>query len=101
MRRSRRVTPLQERRHRQARRGGHLQLDLFDERDLIGLTHIDYPGERLIACRNSALAWQRAEKRKDLIATTTREFDKVAATVAGGRLNGDGQDRPAGRPGSQ
>jgi transposase len=68
--------------------GGRLQLDLFDERNLISLTHADYPGERLIACRNPALAKLRAEKRKDLIAATVREFDKVAAMVAGGRLKG-------------
>jgi hypothetical protein len=70
--------------------GGHLQLDLFDERNLISLTHADYPGERLIACRNPALARQRAEKRRDLIAATTRELDKVAAMVAAGRLKGAG-----------
>lgn len=68
--------------------GGHLQLDLFDERNLISLTHEDYPGERLIACRNPALAKLRAEKRQDLIAATTRELDKVAAMVTGGRLKG-------------
>ncbi len=67
---------------------GHLQLDLFDERNLISLTHADYPGERLVACRNPALAKLRAEKRKDLIAATTRELDKVKAMVAGGRLAG-------------
>lgn len=70
--------------------GGHLQLDLFDERNLISLTHEDYPGERLIACRNPALARQRAEKRRDLIAATERELDKVAAMVAAGRLKGAG-----------
>lgn len=70
--------------------GGHLQLDLFDERNLISLTHEDYPGERLIACRNGALARQRAEKRRDLIAATERELDKVAAMVAAGRLKGAG-----------
>jgi hypothetical protein len=70
--------------------GGHLQLDLFDERNLITLTHEDYPGERLIACRNGALARQRAEKRRDLIAATERELDKVAAMVAAGRLKGAG-----------
>jgi hypothetical protein len=68
--------------------GGRLQLDLFDERNLITLTHEDYPGERLIACRNPALARLRAEKRRDLIAATVRELDKVAAMVAGGRLKG-------------
>jgi transposase len=70
--------------------GGHLQLDLFDERNLITLTHADYPGERLIACRNPALARQRAEKRGDLIAATARELDKVATMVAAGRLEGAG-----------
>jgi hypothetical protein len=68
--------------------GGHLQLDLFDERNLITLTHPDYPDERLIACRNPALARLRAAKRQDLIAATTRELDKVAAMVAGGRRAG-------------
>lgn len=68
--------------------GGHLQFDLFDERNLINLTHDDYPGERLIACRNLALTRLRAEKRKDLIAATTRELEKVKAMVAGGRLLG-------------
>jgi DDE family transposase len=70
--------------------GGHLQLDLFDERNLITLAHEDYPGERLIACRNPALARQRAEKRRDLIAATTAELDKVAAMVTAGRLKGAG-----------
>ena len=68
--------------------GGHLQLDLFDERNLISLTHDDYPGERLVACRNPALAKLRAEKRKDLIAATMRELEKVQAMVTGGRLEG-------------
>jgi hypothetical protein len=68
--------------------GGHLQLDLFDERNLISFTHADYPGERLIACRNPALAKLRAAKRQDLIAATTRELEKVAGMVAGGRLKG-------------
>jgi transposase len=70
--------------------GGHLQLDLFDERNLISLTHEDYPGERLIACRNPALARQRAEKRRDLIAATELKLDKVVAMVAAGRLKGAG-----------
>jgi transposase len=70
--------------------GGHLQPDLFDERNLITLTHEDYPGERLIACRNPALARQRGEKRRDLIAATERELEKVAAMVAAGRLKGAG-----------
>ena len=71
--------------------GGALQLDLFDERNLISLTHADYPGERLVACRNPALAKLRAEKRKDLLAATTAELEKVAAMVTGGRSRGAGR----------
>jgi transposase len=67
---------------------GRLQLDLFDERNLISLTHEDYPGERLIACRNPALARLRAEKRQDLIAATIRELEKVKGMVTAGRLKG-------------
>ena len=65
-----------------------LQPDLFDERNLISLTHDDYPGERLVACRNPSLATLRAEKRKDLLAATTLELDKVKAMVMSGRLSG-------------
>ena len=68
--------------------GGHLQLDLFDEKNLISLTCPDYPGERLVACRNPALARLRTEMRKDLIAATTAELDKVKAMVMSRRLEG-------------
>jgi ribosome-associated translation inhibitor RaiA len=67
---------------------GCLQPDLFDERNLIGFTSKDYPGERLVACRNPELAKRRAEKRKDLIAATTVELEKVAGMVAAGKLTG-------------
>ncbi|TVS73852.1 transposase, partial [Mycobacterium helveticum] len=46
---------------------GPLQMSLFDTQDLAEITHPDYPGERLIACRNPALADQRARKRSDLL----------------------------------
>ena len=65
-----------------------LQPDLFDERNLISLTHDDYPGERLVACRNPSLATLRAEKRKDLLAATTLELDRVKAMTMSGRLAG-------------
>ena len=68
--------------------GGALQLDLFDERNLIAFTHDDFPGERLIACRNPDLARLRAAKRNDLIAATAAELDKVSAMVASRRLKG-------------
>jgi hypothetical protein len=68
--------------------GGALQLDLFDERNLIAFTHADFPGERLIACRNPDLARLRAAKRNDLLAATAAELDKVSAMVASRRLKG-------------
>ena len=68
--------------------GGQLQPDLFDERNLISFTSEDYPGERLAACRNLELARLRAAKRKDLIAATKRELQKVADRVAAGKLCG-------------
>lgn len=67
---------------------GHLQLDLFDERNLFELAHPDYPGERLIACRNPQLASLRAHKREDLLAATERNLKKVQSAVAAGRLKG-------------
>jgi hypothetical protein len=63
---------------------GQLQLGLFDERNLISFTSEDYPGERLVACRNPELAKLRAAKRKDLIAATERELEKVASMIAAG-----------------
>ena len=69
---------------------GQFQPDLFDERNLISFTSEDYPGERLVACRNPELAKLRAAKRKDLIAATERELQKVAGMVAAGRLAGRG-----------
>jgi len=68
--------------------GGTLQLDLFDQRNLFELTHDDYPGERLVACRNPQLARLRAHKRDDMLAATTTVLDAIAARVAAGRLTG-------------
>lgn len=66
----------------------HLQLGLFDERNLIELTHPQYPGERLIACRNPALALRRASKRASLLEATEASLGKLQARVAQGRLVG-------------
>jgi transposase len=68
--------------------GGTLQLGLFDERSLFEVSHADYPGERLIACRNPALAQLRAYKREQLLAATERELERVRARVQSGRLKG-------------
>ena len=65
---------------------GAIQLSLFDQTDLAEVTHPDYPGERLVCCRNPALAQERARKRSELLAATDTDLDKVAAAVAAGRL---------------
>ena len=61
-------------------------MSLFDEQDLAEITSPDYPGERLIACRNPFLAADRARKRQSLLAATEAELAKVAAQVTAGRL---------------
>jgi hypothetical protein len=66
--------------------GGPLQLSLFDEQDLAEITSPDYPGERLIACRNPVLAAERARKRAGLLAATEADLGKIAAQVAAGRI---------------
>jgi transposase len=65
-----------------------LQLGLFDERNLFEFTHPDYPGERLVACRNPELAALRAHKREELLVATEKQLEKVRARVAAGRLRG-------------
>ena len=67
---------------------GHLQMDLFDERNLLELSSPDYPGERLVACRNEALAKLRAHKREDLLAATESSLDKIKARVLASKLSG-------------
>jgi hypothetical protein len=61
---------------------GTLQMSLFDERDMASITSPDFPGERLIVCRNRALAAERARKREDLLAATERELARIVAAVA-------------------
>lgn len=65
-----------------------IQMDLFDERNLFELTHPDFPGERLIACRNPQLAQRRRAKRQSLLEATAKELDKVRGMVERGRLRG-------------
>jgi Transposase DDE domain len=66
--------------------GGPLQLTLFDEQNLAEITHPDYPGERLVCCRNPALAGSRRLKRESLLAATEADLEKIRASVAAGRL---------------
>jgi transposase len=65
-----------------------VQPDLFDDRNLFEFTHPDFPGERLIACRNQELAKLRAHKRQDMLQATERDLEKIAARVKNGRLCG-------------
>jgi len=67
---------------------GPLQLSLFDEQDLAEITSGDFPGERLIACRNPALAAERARKREDLLAATGKLLAPVVSRVTAGKLTG-------------
>jgi len=67
---------------------GHLQLGLFDERNLVELSSPDYPGERLVACRNPELAKLRAHKREDLLAATARNLERIQVRVDAGKLAG-------------
>ena len=71
---------------------GPLQLSLFDQQDLAEITsEADFPGERLIACRNPALAEERARKREALLAATEKLLAPVAARVAAGKLTGEAE----------
>jgi len=67
---------------------GVIQPSLFDEQNLAEVTHVDYPGERLIACRNPVLGRLRAHKREELLAATGRELERVQKSVKNGRLKG-------------
>ncbi len=70
---------------------GPLQMSLFDESNLAEITHPDYPGERLIACRNPALAAERVRKRQALLDATDANLATISAAVAAGRLAGAGK----------
>jgi len=60
---------------------GPVQISLFDERDLVEITSPDYPGERLIVCRNPALAAERGRKRGELLVATERALRVIQARV--------------------
>jgi len=67
---------------------GPLQLSLFDQQDLAEITSPDFPGERLVCCRNPVLAAERARKREELLQATEKLLAPVIARVAAGRLAG-------------
>jgi hypothetical protein len=61
---------------------GALQLSLFDQRDMASITAPDFPGERLVVCRNPDLAAERRRKREELLAATERDLARIQAAVA-------------------
>src|SRR5258707_10600580 len=71
--------------------GGPLQLSLFDQQNLAEITSPDFPGERLIACRNPVLAADRARTREELLAGTEKLLAPITARVQAGKLTGAGQ----------
>jgi hypothetical protein len=72
---------------------GAIQLGLFDDTGLAEIDHPDYPGERLVVCRNPALATERARKREDLLRATEAELEKVAAATTRERRPLRGKDQ--------
>ena len=78
-----------------AANAGPLQMSLFDQRDLAEIVHPDYPGERLIACRNPLLAVQRARKRLELLAATEKKLNEVLVATKRAKQPFRGKDRIA------
>ncbi len=81
--------------------GGPLQLSLFDQQDLAEITSDDFPGERLVACRNPVLAAERARKREDLLAATEKLLAPIIARVQACLAHRRRADRDRGRQGDQ
>ena len=78
---------------------GALQMSLFDEVNFAEIAHPSYPGERLVACRNPALAAERARKRSELLAATEADLGAVKAAVERERQPLRGKDKVALRVG--
>jgi hypothetical protein len=79
---------------------GPLQLSLFDDRDMAEIASPDYPGERLIVCRNPALAAERARKREELLGASEGDLAKIRAATMRARNPLRGQDKIALRVGA-
>jgi hypothetical protein len=76
-------------------RDGDLQLTLFDVADLAEITSPDFPGERLVACKNPFLEAERARKREALLKATEADLEKIAAACARARAPLRGRDKIA------
>jgi transposase len=72
---------------------GHLQLSLFDTRDMAEISHPDYAGERLVVCRNPYLAYQRTRKREELLKATEKYLDKIVKATLRERRPLKGADK--------
>ena len=73
--------------------GGCLQMSLFDQRDLAEITSPEFPGERLIVCRNPLLAEERRRKREELLAATEKALEKVAQATRRSKKRLQGKDK--------
>jgi transposase len=71
------ITALKTGAIRKLMKAGVVQMDLFDERNIFELAHEDFPGERLVACRNEALGRKRKYKRESMIEATTQSLEKI------------------------
>jgi transposase len=74
-------------------RAGSLQLSFFDEKDLVEIESSDYPGERLVVCRNPLLAQERARKRQELLEATEKELNKIVEATQRPKRRLRGKDR--------
>lgn len=82
------ISALRSEQIRQLVQGGELQLGLFDERNLAEIASPNFPGERLVVCKNGELARERTRKRDELLEATERELARIQERVAAGRLRG-------------
>lgn len=82
------ISALRSEQIRQLVQGGELQLGLFDERNLAEIVSPNFPGERLVVCKNGELARERSRKRDELLEATERELARIQERVAAGRLRG-------------
>lgn len=72
---------------------GAIQLSLFDERDLAEIQSPDFPGERLIVCKNPFLAEERSRKRQELLAATEKKLDAIVAATQRAKRALRGRDK--------
>ena len=82
------ITALKAPQVRKLVKEGALQLSLFDETNLAEIASADYPGERLVVCRNPLVAQERARKREDLLQATEAALAPIKARVDAGTLSG-------------